>query len=350
MNLQKVYINVTWRIILDMNDFFKWIIKRILLAIITIYVVITATYILLYISPGNPVQIYIDSLLARGYSKEYALMKAREVFGNYVNQTAFQAYLSYINGLLHGDLGRSLIYHEPVIKLIALEAPYTVFLVSSSLILSYVIGVLIGLLTAKYSGGKIDSLITILSAAFNSIPNYIVAIILLLFFAIYNNYFPISGSYGIGVHPGFNLPFIINMLDHYTLPILSFSIPMIPGWILSIRSAAFSISQEDYVRYAKLRGVKSRTILLSYIGKTAVIPSFTRLMYSFGLLLGSATFIESIFGLYGIGSLYATALTSKDYPLAIGVLLVIVIISILGNILADIIYGILDPRVRVGEE
>lgn len=338
---------------LDMNGFFKWIIKRILLAIITIYVVITATYILLFISPGNPVQIFIGSLLARGYSKEYALMQARIVFGNYfnyVNQSAFQAYLSYINGLLHGDLGTSLIYHEPVIKLIALEAPYTVFLVSSSLILSYVIGVLIGLLTAKYSGGKIDSLITILSAAFNSIPNYIVAIILLLFFAVYNNYFPISGSYGMGVHPGFNLPFIINMLDHYTLPILSFSITLIPAWILSIRSAAFSISQEDYVRYAKLRGVKSRTILLSYIGKTAVIPSFTRLMYSFGLLLGSAAFIESIFGLYGIGSLYANALTGKDYPLAVGVLLVIVIISILGNILADIIYGILDPRVRVGEE
>jgi peptide/nickel transport system permease protein len=332
------------------NPFLSWLIKRIALAIVTIFIVISATYILLYISPGNPVQLYIGSLLARGYSKEYALMKAREVFGNYVNLTPFQAYISYISGLLHGDLGRSLIYHEPVIKLIALEMPYTVFLVSVSLIFSYIVGVFIGLISAKYIGGKIDSFITITSAAINAIPNYILAVILLLFFAIYNDYFPISGSYGPGVHPSLNLSFVINMFYHYTLPILSFAIPMIPGWILSIRSAASSISQDDFVRYARLRGVKDRTILFRYVGKTAIIPSFTRLMYSFGLLLGSATFIESIFGLYGIGSLYATALTSKDYPLAIGCLLVIVVISVLGNILADIIYGVLDPRVRVGEE
>ncbi len=324
-------------------------IKRILLGIVTIFVVISITYILLYISPGNPVQTYIGTLLTKGYSKEYALMKAKLVFGNYVNEPADVAYLTYILGLLHGDLGRSLYYHEPVIKLIALEMPYTVFLVVTSLLLSYGIGTIIGLFSAKYTGGKIDSIITISSAAINAIPSYLLGIILLLYFAIYNNYFPVSGSYGGIIHPGLTFQFISNLLDHYTLPILSFAIPMIPGWILSIRSAATSISKEDFIKYAKLRGVKNKTIMFSYLGRTAIIPSFTRLMYSFGLLLGSATFIESIFGLYGIGSLYSTALTSKDYPLAIGCLFVITVIAIIGNILADIFYGLLDPRVRLGE-
>ena len=111
-----------------------------------------------------------------------------------------------------------------------------------------------------------------------------------------------------------------------------------------------SVAKEDFVRYAKLRGVKDRTLMFSYIGRVAIIPSFTRLMYSFGLLIGSAAFVETTFGLYGIGSLFTDAITNKDYPLASGLLLFIVTITIIGNIIADIFYGILDPRVRIGEQ
>ncbi|BCU68056.1 peptide ABC transporter permease [Sulfolobales archaeon HS-7] len=330
-----------------MKPFLWWLFKRVVLGVVTIFVVVSLTYILLYIAPGNPVQLYISSLLAKGYSRAYAVAKARTVFLINVNQSAPAAYVSYMSQLLHGDLGRSIYLHEPVATLIAYEIPFTVFLVTASLIFSYVVGVLIGLFSSKYSGGKIDSIITVSSAAVNAVPSYLLAIILLLFLAVYKNYFPVSGSYS--VHQvAFNLTFIENLLYHYTLPILSFSIPMIPGWILSIRSAAASIAKEDFVNYAKLRGLRGRTIMFDYIGRLSVIPSFTRLMYSFGLLLGSATFVESIFGLYGVGSLYATALTGKDYPLAIGCLLVIVTVSVIGNIIADILYGVLDPRVRLG--
>lgn len=235
--------------------------------------------------------------------------------------------------------------------MIAEEIPWTVFLVVTSLLLSYALGILIGLYTARYGGGKIDKAITVTSAAIQAIPNYVLAIILLLFLAVYNHVFPINGSYSIPPSElGFNWQTITNVLYHYTLPILSFAIPMIPGYILSIRSAAVAVSREDYVMYARLRGgIKSRTLMTNYIGRLAVIPSFTRFMYSFGLLMGgAAAFIESTFGLYGIGSLYAGALSSRDYPpLAIGTLMVIVAVTIAGNIIADILYGILDPRVRV---
>ncbi len=330
------------------KDLLLWIIKRIGIAIVSLLFVISATYILLRYAPGNPVQVYIGSCLAKGYSLLTCEAKARQVFLVNITESPFQAYLFYMKHLLHGDLGRSLIYHEPVALMIAEEIPWTIFLVVTSLLLSYVIGIIIGLYTAKYSGGKIDKAITVSSAAIQAIPNYVLAIILLLFLAVYNHVFPINGSYSIPPSElGLNLASMINILYHYALPILSFAIPMIPGYILSIRSAAVAISREDYIMYAKLRGVKSRTLMTNYIGRLAVIPSFTRFMYSFGLLLGAASFIESTFGLYGVGSLYATALSSRDYPLAIGTLMVIVAVTIAGNILADILYGILDPRVRV---
>lgn len=331
-----------------MRDLITWILKRVGIAIGTLFLVISATYILLRYAPGNPLQVYIGSCLAQGYSPETCYARAKRVFLINPNQPPLQAYVNYVEQLFHGNLGRSLIYHIPVATLIAKEIPWTVFLVTTSLILSYVFGILAGLFTAKYSGGRIDAAITTTSAALNAIPNYILAIMLLLFLAVYAHIFPINGSYSVPPSEiGFNLTFISNVLYHYTLPILSFAIPMIPGWILSIRSAAIAISREDYIMYARLRGIKSKTLMTNYIGRLAIIPSFTRFMYSFGLLMGAAAFIEGTFGLYGIGSLYATALSSRDYPLAIGTLMVIVAVTIFGNIIADILYGVLDPRVRV---
>ncbi|WP_069806692.1 ABC transporter permease [Vulcanisaeta thermophila] len=331
-----------------MKDVIVWILKRLGIAAGTVFLVISATYILLRYAPGNPLQLYIGSCLSQGYSLETCYARAKLVFLIDPNEPPLEAYANYLVQLAHGDLGRSLIYHLPVAELIAKEIPWTVFLVTTSLLLSYALGVLIGLFSAKYSGGKIDSAVTTISAAVNAIPNYILAIILLLFLAVYSHIFPINGSYSVPASEvGFNWIFISNVLYHYTLPILSFAIPMIPGWILGIRSAAVAISKEDYVMYARLRGVKSRDLMINYIGRLAVIPSFTRLMYSFGLLLGAAAFIESTFGLFGIGSLYATALSSRDYPLAISTLMIIVAVTVLGNIIADILYGVLDPRVRV---
>jgi len=330
------------------KDLVIWIIKRVAIGIGSLILVISATYILLRYAPGNPVQVYIGSCLARGYSLLTCEAKARQVFLVNVTEPPFQAYLSYMKDLVHGDLGRSLIYHKSVAYLIAAEIPWTVFLVVSSLLLSYALGIVIGLYTAKYSGDKIDKTITVTSAAIQAVPNYVLAIILLLFLGVYNHIFPINGSYSVPPSEiGLNWVFISNVLYHYTLPILSFAIPMIPGYILGIRSAAVAISREDYVMYARLRGVKSRALMINYIGRLAIIPSFTRFMYSFGLLLGAAAFIEGTFGLYGIGSLYAGALSSRDYPLAIGTLMVIVAVTIAGNIIADILYGVLDPRVRV---
>ncbi|MGC8632145.1 MAG: ABC transporter permease, partial [Thermoprotei archaeon] len=176
--------------------------------------------------------------------------------------------------------------------------------------------------------------------------SYMLAIILLIIFSVELRLFPLGGAFSLGVNAGMNLPFVISVMRHLTLPILTFYLLLFPGWMFGTRSIATSVMKEDYILTAKARGIHGNRMTMSYVGKNSLLPQFTSLLFSYGLLFGGSIFIESIFNIPGLGYVLTTSTGARDYPLVIGAFIIIIVAVIAGNFIADIGYGLIDPRVR----
>jgi len=300
--------------------------------------------------PGNPIDSLILDYMGPPYylSYEEAVNLVKSFYDIELDKPLWMQYIDYLTNILRGDFGISYIYFSPVIKIISYGLPWTVFLLSISLPLSFFPGVLIGMAIAYKRGSKLDNSISMLSIILRAIPNYIVAILLLYFLGIVLGIFPSGGSHDVRTTPGFTLEYILDVLYHSILPITSYIIVTIGGWIISMRSSTISVLGEDYVRVAEARGLPERRIIFTYVGRNAILPLFTTLAISIGYVFGGSVFIESIFTYPGIGYFLSSAVTSKDYPVIQGCFLIITISVVLANLFADILYSRLDPRIKMG--
>ncbi len=179
-----------------------------------------------------------------------------------------------------------------------------------------------------------------------SIPIYVYAAIFLLFLGFYLHWFPVAGAYSAGVVIGFNLPFIASVLYHAFLPIFTLTFATFGHWALSMRGNTISQLGEDYVSYAEMRGLPSGWIAHNYVGRNSLLPLYTSIIIALGFSFGGTVFVETTFSYPGIGELYTTALSNNDWPLAMGILIIIVFAIVIGMIIADLTYSLLDPRVR----
>lgn len=328
----------------------KWIYKRAIITVIALFVAITLTFYMVRVMPGNPAASLIIQYMQQGYSYTEAVQMASTAIGYNLSEPIWQAYISYIINLFHGNLGRSIDYDAPVSVIIANTLPITLFEVIVSLLVSFFLGVYLGLALAYLRKHKhFIATSKIILSILNGIPNYILALLLLYYFAVIYKIFPSSGAWG-DVQIGLSLPFIVSFLRHMTLPLLSFILTMIPGWTFGMMGNAVSVIKDDYVNSAKARGIPNRRIMFTYVGRNSILPLYTGLILSFGFLLGGAVFIETIFHIPGFGYYMYQAIGGLDYPLMMGYFLVIMITIIGGNFLADLTYSLIDPRVKVGGE
>jgi len=327
------------------------IFRRFIKSIFTIYIVVTLTFFIIRLMPSNPIQIYINQLISQyGMTYQEAKALAASLFSIDLNRPLILQYFDFLKNLLKGDLGISFLSRgTKVTKIIKEFLPWTLFSVGVSLLISFTLGIILGMLIAYKRGSIIDVFITSIASILSSVPNYLIGIMILVFVGVQWRLIPIEtmrGSLSPGVKPGFTWTFIKDVFFHASMPILTYVISTIGSWILTMKSSTLSTLGEDYVMVAKARGLKESRITFSYVGRNAILPLFTSLTISLGFIVGGSVLIESIFVYKGIGWILWSSINSRDYPVMQGVFLIITISVIMANFLADLLYSRLDPRIR----
>ncbi len=330
----------------------NYVVKTIVRRLFTVLIVVTLTFFIIRALPGNPIDVFVYRLMDGGMSEEEARQRATVLFRIDLNAPLGVQYVEYMGNLLKGDLGDSYVVAqgEPVMKLVMANMPWTLFSVGTALILSFIIGMFLGMLAAYRRNTWIDHLITNLGAAIDSIPNTLTAIILILLVGVIWKLVPVAqmrGAFSPGMKPGFTLEFIWDVLKHWAWPGSIYVLTAVGGWMLAMRSSTLSALGDDYVTVARARGLPDMRILTAYVGRNASLPLVTSLAISLGFVVGGSVLIEGIFQYRGVGILLGKAIGSRDYPVMQGILLVTTITVIISTALADVLYGWLDPRVRV---
>lgn len=330
------------------NFWLRTIIKKLFI----VFIVVTVTFFVIRALPGNPVDIFVLQLMDSGLSEEEAHTTAAALMRIDIDAPLSEQYVDYMLNLLKGDLGDSyaVARGKPVTEIVFQRLPWTMFSTGTSLLISFVIGMFLGMLAAYKRNTWIDNLITNLGAAIDSIPNTLIAIILVLLLGVTWKVVPITfmrGSLSPGIEPGFTMEFFIDLMQHYAIPGTVYVFTTLGGWMLAMRSSTSSTLGEDYVTVAHARGLSDMRILTAYVGRNASLPLVTRLAISLGFVVGGSILIEKIFVYQGIGLLLSKAIGARDYPVMQGILLVTTIFVILTTALADLLYGWLDPRIRI---
>lgn len=336
-----------------MKLFKNYIFRRAIRAFITILIVVTITFFIVRLMPGNPIEIYIGQLMSQyGMTFQEAKNAAAALFSLDLNAPLTKQYLIYMKNLFKGDLGRSFISQGvEVTDLIATYLPWTLFSVGISILISFSVGIALGIIIAYKRGSILDQIISGISTVLTSIPNYLLGIMLLILLGVQLKLIPVSmmrGTVSPGIKPGFTWTFISDIFKHAALPILTYVLSTVGAWILSMRGSTLNTLGEDFVTVAKARGLPERRITFTYVGRNAILPLFTSLTMQIGFMMGGSTLVEFIFVYKGVGWALWSSIGQRDYPVMQGVFLVITISVILANFLADLLYGKLDPRIRTG--
>lgn len=330
----------------------NYVVNKVLKAIFTIWFVTSVIFFLIRLMPSNPVDVFIFELISQyGLSYDEARDQAASLFAFDPDQPLVQQYAEYMQQLLRGNLGTSL--RSPgtsVSSIIAKFLPWTLFSVGIGLLISFALGVFLGMVLAYRRDAWWEPILSGVASVLSSIPDYIIGIVLLVYLGVYWALVPIHqmrGSTSPGIEPGFTIEFIKDIFFHAALPIATYVVATIGHWILSMKSSTMSTLGEDYVTVARARGLPEGRIRGAYVGRNALLPLVTQLMISIGFVVGGSILIENIFVYQGIGFRLLEALNRRDYPVMQGIFLIITISVVVSNLLADFVYGWLDPRVRV---
>ncbi|MET4158985.1 ABC transporter permease [Agromyces sp. PvR057] len=322
----------------------RFFLRRLGFYLITFWAAVTINFFIPRIMPGDPVRALIAKNQGRISTDAEAAL--RTLFGLEKDTSLWQQYLDYWKLILHGDLGTSFAYFPtPVADVIAGAIPWTIGLVGIATIISFTIGTLIGSGIGWRRGTWADSLLPI-STFFSAVPYFWLALIAITIFSVTLGWFPASGSYDRSLVPTFSWEFISSVIYYGTLPALTIVISSISGWILGMRNMMVTVSSEDYVTVAQAKGVSERTVLFGYAARNAILPQVSSFALSLGFIVGGTLIMEIVFSYQGIGYYLFTAVAAKDYPLMQGIFLVITVAVLFANIVADFVYGVLDPRTR----
>jgi peptide/nickel transport system permease protein len=267
-----------------------------------------------------------------------------------LDRPVLEQYFAYLRQISQGDLGYSIAsFPTTVGDLIKQALPWTLGLLVVTTIISWLLGSVIGGVVG-WSGGHSPALRALVPIALvlYTIPYYILAIILLFALAFLWPIFPISGSYTAGSHIELTPQFVLDVLHHAALPALSIVLVSLGWWFLSMRSLIVTVRGEDYITWAEAKGLPTRRIFWAYAFRNALLPQVTGLALSLGQIVGGALITETIFGYPGIGYLIFSSIKTLDYPVIQGSILLIVISVASVNLVIDLLYPLIDPRIRFG--
>jgi peptide/nickel transport system permease protein len=333
-----------------MRGYGVYLLTRLGQFVLVVFIGINISFIVTHSTPIDPVEQTISAATMFGAVNPEAIAMMRqslkELYG--LEGNLWQQYVTFWSRVLVGDFGPSLsAFPAPVSTLIARALPWTVGLLVISTILTWILGNLLGGLAGYYRRSRTLRLAGVVAMAFHPIPYYIVAFILLIVFGYLWPILPISGGSQINLQREFSVAFLGSLLLHSILPILSLVLVGLGGWFMGMRSLVSNIVTEDYVVYAELGGVDRRRILGSYVMRNALVPQVTGLAMSLGAIFNGAIITEQVFGYPGIGTLLVQAVHAGDYSLVLGITTVSILAVSFAVFLIDLLYPLLDPRVRV---
>lgn len=332
----------------------SYLFRKLIRTLLTIFVVTTITFFLVRLLPGNPIEIYVNQLVVTyGMPLNEAQDQAASLFAFDLEQPLYLQYFDYLGNLLQGDFGSSILSPgTSVTSVIVRFLPWTIFSVGLGLIISFVFGILLGVLMAYRRESLLDHTLTVVSSLVSSVPDFLIGLLIVVWLGAQWKIVPLGamrGAYSSGIQPGFNLEFFLDALFHGALPITTYVLTSIGFWMLSMKSNTVSALGEDYVTVAKARGLKESRIATAYVGRNAVLPLFTILTIRIGFVVGGSVLVEQIFEYGGIGRQLGQAIAQRDYTVMQGIFLIITFSVIFANFFADILYGWLDPRIKLGK-
>ncbi|WP_114579003.1 ABC transporter permease [Saliphagus sp. LR7] len=332
----------------------NWYVTRLIQALITFIAVIHITFFLMQSLPGGPADYLRTQLLSQGIAEgDMDLQEVNQLVELYIGinpgKSTWEQYVDYMSKFfLEGDMGTSLWYGEPVTEIYAEALPWTIYLMGSSTLLNFAIGIFLGAVMAYKEGSRFDISLTSIGIVLTSIPFYLFAILLLYVFAVQWNLFPLQGRYPSGADPEFTWEFFKGVIHHSVLPILSVVVTSWGLLALTMRGNSIRVLGEDYLRVARLRGLSDNVISIRYVGRNAILPLYTSLMISLGSLIGGSVILEQIFLYRGMGFYLYDATESRDYPLVMGGFILITLTVLIGIYFAELTYGMIDPRASEG--
>ena len=317
--------------------------------LLVVFIGINLTYLITHLTPIDPVEQSIAAVTSFGNTSPEAIgamrQSLRELYG--LTGAPHEQYLAYWRRIATADFGPSLsAFPTPVSTLIARALPWTIGLLATATLLTWVLGNLLGGLAGYYQNKTSLKILGIIAMGLHPVPYYIVAFVLLVMFGYLWPLLPIAGGKAMNLGDEMSLTVVLSILKHSILPALSLLLVGLGGWFLGMRSLVSNIVSEDYVVYAELAGVDRRRILTSYVMRNALLPQVTGLALSLGAIFNGAIITEQVFGYPGVGSLLVSGVYAGDYGLVLGVATVSIIGVSTAVLIIDLLYPLLDPRVR----
>ena len=332
-----------------MKGYRKYFGKKLLWFVITFIVAVVLNFILPRLMPADPVAA-ITGKLAQGMTDASAVQEIykryEEEFGT--NKPMIEQFFIFVKNALHGDFGTSFSqYPRSVSDIISSSIWWTICLQLPAILVGWLLGNVLGALAAYIRKG-FDKILMPVSLFLSAIPAFGMAVILLVIFAINLKIAPISGGYNFDMIPNFSWKFIKSVISHYQLPFWSIVLISIGGQAVGMRSMSIYELNADYVKYARFLGIKDKKIV-GYVFRNAMLPQVTGLALSIGTMIGGALVAEIIFSYPGLGSTMYDAVTAADYPLISATTLIITLMVLIATFVLDIVYGLIDPRVKAAQ-
>lgn len=318
----------------------RFILRRILEAIPLLFGVIIVVFTLVQLSPGDPVQALVGDFPA---SEEY-IEQIRHEYG--LDKPAWQQLALYISNVVQGNLGYSFANRQPVLNLIFQRLGNTLLLTISAMSFAAIVGILAGVIASRRPRSLLDNLVTSGTLFGFSIPVFWLGQILIILFAVQLGWFPAQGMRTVRAdYQG--LDHILNVAWHLTLPALALSMRYLGLNARMTRTSMLEVMGKDYIITAKAKGISENRLIFRHGLRNALLPIVTVIGYNFGFALSGSALVETVFAWPGMGRLLYDSLTTRDTPVILGIFLAVAIMAILANLITDIVYAILDPRIRL---
>ncbi|MCI8614539.1 ABC transporter permease [Parablautia intestinalis] len=333
-----------------MKGYKKYYGQKIIWYLITLFFAIILNFVLPRLMPGDPVA-GIAAGAVSGMTDATAIQKVYEEYAEKfgVNKPMIVQFGMWAGNALKGDFGVSFSqYPRTVGNIISSSVGWTLALQLPAIIVGWLLGNILGAVAA-YIKGAFDKVLLPVFMFISNVPAFGMAIILLTVFGINLKWFPTSGAYGFELIPNFSWEFISSVISHYQMPFWSIVLITIGGQAIGMRSMSIYELNADYVKYSRFLGIKDRKIV-GYVFRNAMLPQITGLAMSLGTMMGGALVAEIIFSYPGIGTAMMTAVRGQDYPLLSACTLIITIMVLLANLLVEILYGVIDPRVKAAQQ
>ena len=327
-----------------------YIARRLIAYLLTVMIAITANFFIPRLIPGDPISALIDQMAQHGevVSGGAEIVAAyKEQFG--LNGTWMEQYFRYLWSLLRGDLGPSIMaFPTTVQELLVTALPWTMGLLLVATVISWVLGNLLGAMVGWRRDSKVNSALVVVSLSLNQIPYYFVALLLVFFFSYNLSIFPSSGGFSlIGGRPE-GMRMVWDILYHATLPALSIVIASVGFWVITMRSMILSTLGEDYILLAEAKGLKRQVILNKYALRNALLPQVAAFGIALGFVMNGSILTETIFNYPGLGAQLLSAIGNLDYNLLQGILLLTILSVLTANLILEILYPFIDPRISHG--